>query len=65
MLKFLRPLTTGDVWWQDGQIKEEEDCVGRQGLSIGTHLTPPLFWLDNIFRLRKSCLTLFFLKMNG
>ncbi len=21
---FLRPLTTGDVWWQDGQIKEEE-----------------------------------------
>jgi hypothetical protein len=26
MLKnFLRPLTTGDVWWQDGQIKEEEE----------------------------------------
>jgi hypothetical protein len=21
---FLQPLTTGDVWWQDGQIKEEE-----------------------------------------
>ena len=28
---FLRPLTTGDVWWQDGQIKEEEEttCNGR------------------------------------
>jgi hypothetical protein len=22
---FLRPLTTGDVWWKDGQIKEEEE----------------------------------------
>jgi hypothetical protein len=22
---FLWPLTTGDVWWQDGQIKEEEE----------------------------------------
>jgi hypothetical protein len=22
---FLRPLTTDDVWWQDSQIKEEEE----------------------------------------
>jgi hypothetical protein len=27
MLKFLWPLTTGDVWWQDGQIKEEEELA--------------------------------------
>jgi hypothetical protein len=25
MLNFLRPLPTGDAWWQDGQIKEEEE----------------------------------------
>jgi hypothetical protein len=26
MLKFTAPVT-GDVWWQDGQIKEEEEEV--------------------------------------
>jgi hypothetical protein len=26
------------------------DCVGRQGLSIGTPLDTPLWWLDNTFK---------------
>jgi hypothetical protein len=30
---FLWPLTTGDVWWQDGQIKEEEEALPH----IATH----------------------------
>jgi hypothetical protein len=35
MLNFLRPLTTGDVWWQDGQIKEEEeDLFSRNRLFL-------------------------------
>jgi hypothetical protein len=33
MLNFLRPLTTGDVWWQDGQIKEEEEECNLQSSS--------------------------------
>jgi hypothetical protein len=28
MLKFTAPVT-GDVWWQDGQIKEEEEEVKK------------------------------------
>ncbi len=41
---FLWPLTTGDVWWQDGQIKEEEEegkvlvALERAPLQKGTSL---------------------------
>jgi hypothetical protein len=34
MLNFVRPLTIGDVWWQDGQIKEEEEEIACLELTM-------------------------------
>ncbi len=46
MLRFLRPLTTGDVWWQDGQIKEEEEeyTGGTSPLGNGLYLDIAEYW---------------------
>jgi hypothetical protein len=30
--------------------KKYRDCVPGRDESIGTHLDPPLFWLDNILK---------------
>jgi hypothetical protein len=36
-------------------LKSIGDCIRSRDESIDTHLDPPLFWLDNIFKFILSC----------